>query len=241
MHTLNFSLFHLFKQVLTNALWYATSHHLTINDRASKEKDVLPVPEEFENFQGYNQYKRKKMKAAQLDKSSLTSHAEALFSLVNKPYIRSTAGLQHVGSEVLKLAQCFSSYANYLSKQNDRVKQVSSSDRPCRTVDKDTVVETKKAALYGVNKQYVLLDAAVRAAGLNNPFVFDEDVHLSEPFENNMQRHRFWEAVELSVPIDDLKFCPGGPLLTTTCVSRINPNRSDNEMLTEAVKMVAQQ
>ncbi|XP_070180824.1 uncharacterized protein [Littorina saxatilis] len=44
-----------FTQVLTNALWYATSHHLTINDRANKVHGVLPIPEEFEQFAGYNE------------------------------------------------------------------------------------------------------------------------------------------------------------------------------------------
>ncbi|KAK7092705.1 hypothetical protein V1264_008410 [Littorina saxatilis] len=228
-----------FTQVLTNALWYATSHHLTINDRANKVHGVLPIPEEFEQFAGYNEIKRKKIKALQLHKATLSDHAEVLFSLVNKSYMSSTAGLKLVRSEVTKLAMCFSAYANYLSKQTDEVQGNAARSRPCRTVDEHTTVEARTASVSKVSKQYVLLDAAVRNAGVNNPFVFDEEVHITEPFTNNMQRHRFWEGVELSVPIDVLKFSPGGPLLTTTGVSQTDPNRNESEMLTQAARMVA--
>ena len=37
-----------FTQVVTNALWYVTSHHLTINDASKKQANVLPIPDFFQ-------------------------------------------------------------------------------------------------------------------------------------------------------------------------------------------------
>ncbi|XP_067667615.1 uncharacterized protein [Haliotis asinina] len=60
-----------FIQVLCNALWYATSHHETINKAARKKTDVLPIPPTFDQFEGFYEFKRKKTKCEPL--SSETS------------------------------------------------------------------------------------------------------------------------------------------------------------------------
>lgn len=67
---------------------------------------------------------------------------------------------------------------------------------------------------------------------------FDEEEHLEKPFENPMQRHRFIEEIKLSVPIDIYRFCPGGSALSTVCFVRVNENRMDPQMLTQAARFV---
>ena len=66
-------------QVLCNSLWYVINQHMTINDAAARYKDVPPVPSAYEEFQGYNDLKRKKTKSQPLDCQSLQSHSQALY------------------------------------------------------------------------------------------------------------------------------------------------------------------
>eukprot|EP00745_Piridium_sociabile_P021978 TRINITY_DN3402_c0_g2_i3.p2 TRINITY_DN3402_c0_g2~~TRINITY_DN3402_c0_g2_i3.p2 ORF type:complete len:161 (-),score=24.24 TRINITY_DN3402_c0_g2_i3:3927-4409(-) len=118
-------------------------------------------------------------------------------------YMKTTAGLQTVGQDIVQLAQCLSGYADHLSLQLDTCKKNSSSEQPIRPVDEHATIQTRRAT-HDVHARYSLLDKVVRSAGLNNPVVFDESVHLSVPFTNNQQRLRFWESIQLSVPVDIL-------------------------------------
>ena len=77
-------------QILTNCLWYITNQHLTINNTAVKRQDVKPVPAPFEKYQGYNEYKRKKVKSQPLDQTNLHSHGQALYSILNRPIFKSS-------------------------------------------------------------------------------------------------------------------------------------------------------
>lgn len=58
-------------QVLTNALWYITNQHDTINDRARREKEVLGVPPEFDKFKNYNDLKKKRQKLGTLEATQM--------------------------------------------------------------------------------------------------------------------------------------------------------------------------
>ena len=82
-HQLNFFVF----QVLCNALWFVTNHHMTINEASRKQQDVLMMPAVFDRYVGYDDYKRKKQKCNQLSAVPLESHAQALYSLTVKPII----------------------------------------------------------------------------------------------------------------------------------------------------------
>ena len=58
-------------QIVTNALWYIKNDHITINDAAKHSKDVNKEPDVFEQYAGYNDIKRKKMKSLPLSKQTL--------------------------------------------------------------------------------------------------------------------------------------------------------------------------
>ncbi|KAH3870758.1 hypothetical protein DPMN_033948 [Dreissena polymorpha] len=64
----------------------------TINITSKKQKDVQPVQDQFEQFDGYIETKRKKQKCKPMTSSVLQSHAECLFSLLEKPYVNSSTG-----------------------------------------------------------------------------------------------------------------------------------------------------
>uniref|UniRef100_A0A8W8K6P7 Uncharacterized protein n=1 Tax=Magallana gigas TaxID=29159 RepID=A0A8W8K6P7_MAGGI len=65
-----------FAQVLTNALWYITNQHDTINDRARREKEVLGVPPEFDKFKNYNDLKKKRQKLGTHEATQMKTHSE---------------------------------------------------------------------------------------------------------------------------------------------------------------------
>ena len=62
-------------QVLTNALWYITNDHSTINEASKQAKEVTVIPKLFKGYVGYNEIKSKKVKAMPL--SSYLLHSQA--------------------------------------------------------------------------------------------------------------------------------------------------------------------
>ncbi|XP_052259045.1 uncharacterized protein LOC127863537 [Dreissena polymorpha] len=200
-----------FVQTVCNALWYKTNQMDTINITSKKQKDVQPVPDLFEQFDGYNDTKRKKQKSEPMTSSGLQSHAECLFSLLEKPYVNSTTGKwPELRASVEALASCLSSYEQYLNKQATTTATNKELSFPCRTVDQNaSVFHCKKSVLSVVKDKYTLLDKAVVSSDTENPVLFDENLHVEKPFENSMQKFRFFDSLQLSVPVDVIRFCPG--------------------------------
>ena len=223
-------------QVICNALWYITNQHTTINGAALRQKDVQPVLEVFDGFTGYNETKRKKLKSDQLTAGQLNSHSEALYGLLLKPVLKSSAAWVKAHDDIKALADCLHLYMIYLDRQATTQNINHYLEHPVRTVAEHTTVEhrTKRG---DVREQYVLLDRAVVEAGLQNPVVFNEEHHLSVAFESNLQRHRYLQNLQLSVPVDIFRFCPGGSVATSICFVQTVDNRSEPEMLTESTRM----
>ena len=69
-----------FVQVLCNALWYTTNHHTTINDASKHKSNVKAFPTAFEEFEAFDNIKRKKLKSVPMKSSQLDGHFEALYS-----------------------------------------------------------------------------------------------------------------------------------------------------------------
>ena len=91
-------------QVLTNALWYITNDHLTINEVSKQAKEVTPIPKLFEGYVGYNEIKRKKLNDMPLSSDLLHSHAQALYTLLLKPYVKSTGSWETIPDGIQDLA-----------------------------------------------------------------------------------------------------------------------------------------
>lgn len=86
---------------------------------------------------------------------------------------------------------------------------------------------------------YQLLDTAILSAG-NTRIIFNESVHLRERFSHNKQRERYFSQIQLSAPVDIIKYCPGGTIVTTFIVTQVNENRSVAQMLTDGTCLVQQ-
>lgn len=66
-------------QVLCNVLWYITNQHTVIQDASLREKNVLPIPYCYDEYSGYNDVKRKKIKEAPLSSATLRSHSQSIY------------------------------------------------------------------------------------------------------------------------------------------------------------------
>ena len=129
-----------FWQALTNTLWYLTNQHATINERSRKEKSVLGIPPASDSFQGYNEFRRKKLEAQPLDAEQLRSHADILYSLCLQSVMRSSPSWETAYNDIKSLAECLMSYSQYLNVQNEKFKTLSNLDHPVRQVSEHTTV-----------------------------------------------------------------------------------------------------
>ena len=161
--------------VITNALWYVTNDHHTINNARKHHSSIIPIPKVFENFDGYNDVKRRKMKSLPLDRTTLHSHTQALYSLLLRP-CASTEKWKSLADDVKQLADSLTSYEEYLRVKSESITSVRSSMAPARQLSEDmTIKHTPSTTL--MNNRYNLIDEAVRENGIRNPVVFDEGTH----------------------------------------------------------------
>jgi hypothetical protein len=221
-------------QVMTNALWYVTNHHATFQD-AARRLHVTPIPEAFKDYQEYNNEKRKKKKMSSLNAKELESHSQALFSLLLKPVMKSSPAFIKLHDDIQSLAECFHNYSQHLEVQSKKIAFNQSLPHPVRTVGEHTTAEHRKKTS-DVKQKYLLLDKEISET--NEPVFFDENRHIEKNFQNNMQRFRFFEELQLSVPVDIYRFCPGGSVLTTVCIQKVSEHRGLPQMLTDAARVV---
>ena len=135
------------------------------------------------------------------------------------------------------LAKSLHNYAEYLKNQNDKMKSIQNAASPARTVDEDTSIQLRPSQKF-VDETYALIDSAVTEAGMNVPIIFDENLHLKVPFENNMQRFRFFNRIGLSVPVDVIRFSPGGSSVSISCIVQRAENRSVSTLLTDGAQVL---
>jgi hypothetical protein len=73
------------------------------------------------------------------------------------------------------------------------------------------------------------------------PVFFVEEKHVdNDDILNPVQRHRFLAALQLSVPVDMYRFCPGGSVLTAVCLVMVDPHRSESQILVNAARLALQ-
>ncbi|VDH89562.1 Hypothetical predicted protein [Mytilus galloprovincialis] len=228
------------EKVLCNALWYITNHHSTINDASMRKQAVLPIPKIYNDYDGYNDIKRKRVKSCPLSASLLDSHAQALYSLLMKPVVNSSPSWKQGAEDVKQLADCLIAYREHLLVQNETTQANQSKLYPVRTIDKEATIEHRRGNLLGqIKDKYGKINEAVFNAEVMVPVVFDESKHLNKPFESNTERFRFFKDLQLKCPIDIIRFSPGGSSVSTICIVKVSgQNRSEPEMLTQGARLL---
>ena len=104
-------------QVVTDALWYITNNHLTINEARRQKKEFTPIPKLLEGCVGYNEIKPKKVKTMPLSSDLLHAHAQVLYYLLLKPYVDSTGSWKTLSDEMQDLKDCLNNFREYLNRK----------------------------------------------------------------------------------------------------------------------------
>jgi hypothetical protein len=195
------------------------------------------VPEIWSPFQGYNDVKRKKVKAQQMSESELRLHVSALYSLAMKPYMKTPAFLK-IATEITNLATCMEKYADYLQDQLKKQNANQSMMHPVRMVETEVSIEYRQPCSL-VKEDYTLFEKDVLDAGLLKPVQFDENVHYTRGFETPQHRYRFIANMHLSIPIEIVKYSPGGSSFTSVFAYQVDANRSADDEKTQSAQVVA--
>ncbi|CAG2208657.1 unnamed protein product [Mytilus edulis] len=227
-------------QVLCNALWYVTNHIDTINAASRHKSNVTSFPLCYEQYKDINDTKRKKMKTPSLSADQLESHSQALYSVLMKPVMKSTPAWCKAHEDIKSLANCLEVYKNHLHEQLEVVTRNNEMDHPVRTVGKFTTVEHRQKVSFGMKEKYNLLNDDLLSKEIGTMLLFDENVHVVSRFQNNMQRHRFLEELQLTFPVDIFRFCPGSSIITTVGFIQVEDNRSEPQKLIDAARSVLQ-
>ena len=201
--------------------------------------DVTTVPAPFYQYTGYNETKRKKIKSNPLSSALLNTHAETLLSLLTKPYMNTSPAWKEMAESLKMLANCFISYKKYLDDKANESERNKNSEHPVRTVDKHATIEHRDKVSF-VNPKYSGIEKAVKEAGEMQPVIFYENVHLDIPFSTRQQRYELVKSLKLSVPVDIIRYCPGGSVITTMAIVQVAPNRNEAQLLTQGATMVQQ-
>ena len=225
-------------QVLRNALWRMTNSHDTINAAGRHRSKVLPVPPAFSDFKGMDNFKRKKKKEVSLGQLDCESNANALYSLTLKPIMKSNEKWIQFDKEVRSLADCLQKYGEYLKVQNEVSKRNQNRETPVRTIGKNATIHHVPNNPFGVpqDSPYKLLDQSIHSVPIGTPVIFDESIHCHAALETNLKRWQFVDKLQLSVPIDVIKFSPGGSIRTTVMIMQVMPNRPDHTMMCDGVR-----
>ena len=118
------------------------------------------------------------------------------------------------------LALSFSSYSEYLVSKNEDQQKRQMQNQPARCLSKHTYLEVREAA-EEVKPKYTLLDNSLVKMHNYEHICFDEQFHLSVPFEDSTQKNRFFEGLRVSMPVTMLTYDPGSSLGKTVFLWKI--------------------
>lgn len=152
--------------------------------------------------------------------------------------VGSSPAWKKAGEVIRQLAECMDAYREYLRKQNETVSHNHSLDHPVRTIDEHATVEHRRMTLFNVKPQYELLDQEMKKQPLLTPVVFNEDKHLKNLFENSKEKFRYFEQLQLSMPIDLIRFSPGGSSVTINCIVKVSSDRPTQQILIEGARIL---
>ena len=154
-----------------------------------------------------------------------------------KPVINSSQAWKSFAEDIKQLADCKMAYKDYLILQNETAKSNQGLPYPVRTIGEDATIEHRKPCnILALKEEYKLLDSIIKYT--STPLIFDETLHIKTPFETNKQRFKFVQNLHLTVPIDIVRFSPGGSVVTTLYIQRVPEGRSEAEILVESARLL---
>ncbi|WAR11120.1 hypothetical protein MAR_036196, partial [Mya arenaria] len=141
--------------VITNAMWYLDGNKQKLTDRAKQSENVAIVPDRFvDNFNDYNDWKKKEQRAPRLQASELKKHSGGIFRLVSMVF---TQRWGTFGSDLEQLAVAMDSYAEFLEMSNEQQAKRQKLDHPSRQLGNHSEIQ-HRIETDTVHKKYTNLD-----------------------------------------------------------------------------------
>ena len=110
-------------------------------------------------------------------------------------------------------------------------------EHPVRQVDKFCFLEHRPEA-QSVLEQYILLDNIVSQQDSYNYILFEEDRHTNgNKSMTPKEKYEFVKGLRLSVPIDLLRYDPGGSIGGTIILWRTPIDRGQDEVMNASLKV----
>ena len=174
-----------FLKQLTSTLWYLDSHHQKFSSRS------IYLPKEFSGFQGFNDWKRKKIKQPVLTSPELECHIQALSRILSQPWIAKNE-YSELKSLLDELVDGMYKYMNYLAKKNDEMKEAHMGSA-IRVVSNNLELHTiQPVCVESVDKSYRCIVEALSGKDEYDP------ICLNEIAPTDRYRRRHWlEKIQL--------------------------------------------
>lgn len=224
-----------YMMVLADALWYLNGHFTVVQERASHMPNIVPIPERFLKFEGFNDYKKKKHKCPNMKSQVLKNHSQTLLQLASKQFCSTWGELQN---DIEKLATTLSSYGTYLDNSNKQQQERQHKMTPSRQIEKDIWLDRRHATKQEIETEYQSLNNRIHEIENFAPIFFDEEIFLIKPFDNSMDRFRFFQKLVLSNEVALCRYDPGGSNTTITYLWKLPENITDNELMTSSTRIV---
>ena len=146
-----------------------------------------------------------------------------------------TAQWGAIKADLEGLALSLSSYSEYLDSKNEEQQKRQMQNEPARCLSKHTYIEVREAT-EEVKPKYSILDNSLVKLQNYEYICFDEQYHLTVPFEDSGQKFRFFEGLRLSVPVSILTYDPGSSIGKTVFMWKI-PDTTSKEANTKSIQI----
>lgn len=146
--------------------------------------EIQKIPERFLQFDGVNDYKKKRHKKPKLSSKDLKLHSQCIFRLITRQFSKEWISR----NDIEKLASSFDFYAHYLDDANEMQKMRQFSKEPIRQVDTHTSIAYRRAS-HMVTETYSKLDYAVNELNNFQPLFVDEEIHTCGTFDTPMKKN----------------------------------------------------
>ncbi|CAC5408779.1 unnamed protein product [Mytilus coruscus] len=127
-------------------------------------------------------------------------------------------------------------YAEFLDHSTDVQQKRQMLEHPVRQVDEFSYLEHRTEAKT-VLEQYHLLDNIVSQQDSYNYILFEEGRHTNGNIMTPKEKYEFVKGLKLSVPIDILRYDPGGAVGGTIVVWRTPNERGQEEVMNASLKV----
>lgn len=194
----------------------------------------IQLPAAFGRFQGYNDWKRKKMKKPRVLCETLKHHESRLSELLSQPWL-SCPLFSSVRNDIEELVKAIHCYIEYLEKHNASMQQVHQQSEPQRILEDNLAVYTLPCSIEGVSGDYQEVDDVLSSRPEYSP------VCLNDFAPSDRYKRRHWlDKLALPYKVTVMKYPHGNSLGTLYFLWKV-PEKIDETQNARLVVQLSQE